>query len=553
MNKKLLLLLCVFFTCFSAVAQNRYAVQLTDKNNSPFSISNPLAFLSQRAIDRRNTQGIAITTHDFPVNPSYVSQIAATGATVINSSRWLNTVTIETSSAAVLAAVNALPFVQQVYNVGRMASPFRTTDKFTFETPYPLATATKNSSSVLSFNYGPSENQIAMLGGDILHDQGKTGQGMVIAVIDAGFFNADNMIVFDSLRNQNRLLGTWDFVDQNNMVYDDHAHGTYVTSIMAGNWPGNLVGTAPHASYWLLRSEYAPTETLMEEFYWAAAAEFADSAGADIINSSLGYYEFDDPNQNHTYADMNGITTPVSRAAAAAASKGIIVCNSAGNEGASNWNYIIAPADADSIVSVGAVNDQQLYAWFSSNGPTSDGRVKPTVAAQGEGTFVADLSNNGVFAGNGTSFSSPVIAGMMACLWQCNPNATNLQVIEALKQSASQFSNPDTNLGYGIPNMPIACQILASLSVPENEMKDLLLLGQNPFTFSLDFTFRAARSHSMQVLISDLSGKTVYRNLFRIVPQLSRNFSIRPELAPGVYLLSIVTESGILNRKVVKL
>ncbi len=419
MNKKLLFLISAFLFIIHAFAQDRYAVQLTDKNNSPYSISNPLAYLSQRAIDRRTAQGIAITSHDFPVNPSYVSQIAATGATVINTSRWLNTVTIETSSPAVLAAVNALPFVQQVYNVGRMADPNKVKDKFVFETPYPLAAASKNSSSVLSFNYGPSQNQIAMLGGDILHNQGKTGQGMVIAVIDAGFFNADNMIVFDSLRNDNRLLGTWDFVDHNAQVYDDHAHGTFVTSIMAGNWPGNIVGTAPHASYWLLRSEYAPTETLMEEFYWAAAAEFADSAGADIINSSLGYYEFDNPAQNHTYVDMNGKTTPVSRAAAAAASKGIIVCNSAGNEGASNWNYIIAPADADSIISVGAVDDQMNYAWFSSNGPTSDGRVKPTVAAQGQGTFVADLSNNGVFAGNGTSFSSPVMAGMMACLWQC--------------------------------------------------------------------------------------------------------------------------------------
>lgn len=553
MNKKLLFLFSAIFFCLHASSQNRYAVLLTDKNNSPFSISNPLAFLSQRAIDRRNTQGIAITSHDFPVNPSYVNQIAATGASVINTSRWLNAVTIETTSPAVLAAVNALPFVQQVYNVGRVSNPNRGKDKFAFETPYPMAAATKNSSPVLSFNYGPSQNQIAMLGGDVLHNQGKTGQGMMIAVIDAGFFNADNMIVFDSLRNDNRLLGTWDFVDNNPQVYDDHAHGTFVTSIMAGNWPGNIVGTAPHASYWLLRSEYAPTETLMEEFYWASAAEFADSVGADIINSSLGYYEFDDPVQNHTYSDMNGITTPVSRAAAAAAAKGIIVCNSAGNEGASNWNYIIAPADADSIISVGAVDDQMNYAWFSSNGPTSDGRVKPTVAAQGQGTFVADLSNNGVFAGNGTSFSSPVMAGMMACLWQCNPNATNLQVIEALKQSASQFSNPDTNLGYGIPNMPVACQILASLSIPENELKDRLLIGQNPFHSLLDFTFFPASSKSIQVLLTDISGKIVYSNNFQVIPQLSRNFSIQPDIISGIYLLSIVTENGAVNRKVVKL
>jgi hypothetical protein len=552
MKKFTVILFTVVFAGLTVSAQDRYAVQLTDKNNSPYSVSNPLAFLSQRAIDRRNKQGIPITPHDFPVNPSYVSQIAATGAVVLNTSRWLNTVTIETSSAAVLNAVNALPFVQQVYQVSRLSGPLKTHDKFSFETPFPVAATNKNNAT-LSFNYGPSLNQIAMLGGEVLHNQGKTGQGMVIAVIDAGFFNADNMIVFDSLRNQNRLLGTWDFVDNNNQVYDDHAHGSFVLSIMAGNWPGNIVGTAPHASYWLLRSEYAPTETLMEEFYWAAAAEFADSAGADIINSSLGYYEFDNPAQNHTYADMNGKTTPVSRAAAAAASKGIIVCNSAGNEGASNWNYIIAPADADSIISVGAVDDQMNYAWFSSNGPTSDGRVKPTVAAQGQGTFVADLSNNGVFAGNGTSFSSPVIAGMMACLWQCNPNATNLQVIEALKQSASQFSNPDTSLGYGIPNLPLACQILASLSVAENDHPGSLIINQNPFSSSLDIAYYSDGSHALQMLITDLSGKTVFSKSFSLNPQTWHQFSVRPEIASGVYILRMETEKHSIKRKVIKM
>jgi hypothetical protein len=291
----------------------------------------------------------------------------------------------------------------------------------------------------------------------------------------------------------------------------------------------------------------------MEEFYWAAAAEFADSAGADIINSSLGYYEFDNPAQNHTYADMNGKTTPVSRAAAAAASKGIIVCNSAGNEGASNWNYIIAPADADSIISVGAVDDQMNYAWFSSNGPTSDGRVKPTVAAQGQGTFVADLSNNGVFAGNGTSFSSPVIAGMMACLWQCNPNATNLQVIEALKQSASQFSNPDTSLGYGIPNLPLACQILASLSVAENDHPGSLIINQNPFSSSLDIAYYSDGSHALQMLITDLSGKTVFSKSFSLNPQTWHQFSVRPEIASGVYILRMETEKHSIKRKVIKM
>jgi hypothetical protein len=531
-------------------AQNRYAVQLTDKNNSPYSVNNPLAFLSQRAIDRRIKQNIAITEHDFPVNPAYVMQIAATGATVLNTSRWLNTVTIETSDPAVLAAVSSLPFVQMVYNVGRPLPPKK--EKFSFQRQGLIPAVSSYSTTPLAFDYGPSLNQIAMLAGHLLHSQGKTGQGMVIAVIDAGFFNADNMMVFDSLRNDNRLLGTWDFVDHNAQVYDDHPHGSFVASIMAGLWHGNLVGTAPHASYWLLRSEYAPTETLMEEFYWAAAAEFADSAGADIINSSLGYYEFDDPQHNHTYADMDGKTTPVSRAAAFAASKGMIVCNSAGNEGASNWNYIIAPADADSIISVGAVDDQQNYAWFSSNGPTYDGRVKPTVSAQGQGTYVADLFNNGVFAGNGTSFSSPLIAGLVACLWQCNPNATAQQVIQALIQSSSQFSSPDTLLGYGIPNVALACQILAALSVQETSYDNPLQVYGNPFQSHLEFVYYPLQSERLTIEISSVDGRLLWRQNTVTTAGQPLRLSLAFPFSRGLYFLTLRNRDQTIVQKIIK-
>ncbi|MCC6385681.1 MAG: hypothetical protein IT241_11050 [Bacteroidia bacterium] len=301
-----LAILSLLFLSNNLYGQNRYAIFLTDKNNSPFSFTIPLDYLSQRAIDRRIKQNIPIDSSDFPVNPSYISQIAAAGATVLTASRWLNAVTIEVPGSSVLNTIYSLPFVKLGYAVNRNAnSVYSTKDKFKMENTLHSEQSRKipEDNKVSSFDYGPSYDQIAMLNGDMLHNSGKTGQGKVIAVIDAGFFNADNMIVFDSLRNQNRLLGTWDFVDQNSMVYDDYAHGTYVLSIMAGNWPGNIVGTAPHAEYWLLRSENAFSETPMEEFTWAAAAEFADSVGADIINSSLGYYEFDNPSQNFIYAD----------------------------------------------------------------------------------------------------------------------------------------------------------------------------------------------------------------------------------------------------------
>jgi serine protease AprX len=562
MLKKSFTFITSFLICFQSFSQDRYVVQLTDKNNSPFSISNPSAYLSTRSIQRRANQNITVNISDLPVNPSYISGIANTGAAIIGHSKWLNTVTIETTSTSVLNAVNALPYVNNITNVGRIAQPNKDNVKNKFSKEILLKEKTilsadnkiSSSNQTSSFNYGPSLNQIQMLGGDMMHNNGYTGVGMQIAVIDAGFYNADNMVVFDSLRANNQILGTWDFVSNDTNVYDDDAHGSECLSLMGGNWPGNIVGTAPKASYWLLRSEDAPTENIIEEYNWAEAAEYADSAGADLISTSLGYTEFDDPAQNHTYADLDGNTTPITIAEDFAAAKGMIAENSAGNEGTSPWHYISAPADADSNIATGAVDDQGNYVSFSGAGPTPDGRIKPNVMAQGEGTYVADVWNIGVSQGNGTSFSGPLITGMAACLWQCHPTATNMQIISAIEHSASLFNNPDSLTGYGIPDFPAACIYLGEITNTSLHGDNLLISGSNPFNKSLEFTFYSDSNQTIDIRLYDLLGNIVYSqsDTYNVIAFKKKYFIDANNFSKGIYILQVVSEKGIFSDKVMK-
>ncbi|MGL5889958.1 MAG: S8 family peptidase, partial [Bacteroidia bacterium] len=506
--KKLLLVVLILAAANEMQAQTRYWIQFTDKGNSPYTLANPSAYLSPRALNRRTAQGLAIDSLDLPVTPSYIDSVLATGVTVRARSKWLNGVVIITSDTNAVNQIEAFPFVQGAVNVALRTAAADVQDKFAEESitaALPSAQRNLNVSSTM-LSYGSSLNQIDMIGGVCLHNSGYKGAGMVIAVIDAGFNNADNMTAFDTLRAYNRILGTWDFVEGNASVYEDNTHGTYVLSCMGANLPGDLVGTAPEASYWLLRSEDAPTENIVEEYFWASAAEYADSVGADIINSSLGYTTFDDTAQNHTYADMNGNTAPSTRAADFAASRGMIVCNSAGNSGSNAWFYIGAPADADSILAVGAVDPSGNYASFSSRGPSSDGDIKPDVAAQGQNTVVASTSG-GTFTGNGTSFASPVLCGLVACLWQAHPTMNNVQMMDVIKQSANQYSAPDTYLGYGKPDFCAANLSLSNTPAPSPTTDERLISGPNPFGSVMSFSFFSATDQWLQITVTDATGR----------------------------------------------
>ncbi|MDQ3192396.1 MAG: S8 family serine peptidase, partial [Bacteroidota bacterium] len=332
-------------------APGKYWIQFTDKTNSPFSLSTPNQFLSSKAIERRINQHIPLIENDLPVNQSYIDSVSGAGALIINRSKWFNAVTIATSDSAVLSTIAAFSFVKQIRGVQRIVSTDRREEKFFLEQSKNMSFCEPTLDSTY---YGFSLNQIQMLAGDKLHFEGYKGAGKIIAVLDAGFSGVDTIGAFDNLWENNRILGTRDFISKDTMVFEDHAHGMYVLSVMGGWIPGKLIGTAPEASYWLLRTEDAGSEYIVEEDNWVAAAEFADSAGVDIINSSLGYTTFDDPSHDHTYADMDGNSTRITIGADIAASKGIIVVNSAGNSGASPWNYIGAPADGFNVLAVGA-------------------------------------------------------------------------------------------------------------------------------------------------------------------------------------------------------
>jgi len=509
------LLLILSFAAISQVAPTKYFVRFTDKNNSPYSIDNPSEFLSQRAIDRRQIQGIAIDETDIPVNPAYLNGVAGTGAVLLNPTKWLNGVTVFTIDPSVIDAINALPYVANVIlsavdNTGeQIEKSFFKNEIYDDSQVYNY----KQGNETGAFDYGMGLNQIQMLGGDVFHEMGYRGQGKVIAVLDAGFINANTLPVYDSLWQNNQVLGTHDFVRGGEVQFDAHPHGTMVLSCMGGNIPGELIGTAPKASYWLLRSEDTGSEYLIEEYNWVSAAEFADSVGADVINSSLGYTVFYDPTQDHTYADMDGNTTPVTNGADMAAKKGILVVNSLGNEGSGSWYYLNAPSDGDSVLGIGAVDGGGNIASFSSHGPSYDGRVKPDVVAQGSGVYVADPNGGFTFSG-GTSFSSPILAGMAACLWQANPSLNNMQIADAIRQSADRYLNPDDMYGYGLPDFVLANNILTVINGPEGES---VVVNVYPNPFKEIFTINAARMQGSKgagqtagvLEISDISGRLI--------------------------------------------
>ncbi|MDZ4204804.1 MAG: S8 family serine peptidase [Bacteroidales bacterium] len=557
----------IFFYAFLAVslietyAQPQgpaYVVKFANKNNSPYTINNPSAFLSPAALNRRLSQGIAIDPGDLPVTPSYIEAITQAGAQIAAVSRWFNTAAVWINNPAIIQTIEAMPFVVSVISMDSPGKSMTKQDwfnKLLFNEDEALAVPSGLTSKAVNanyYNYGDAYNQISMVSGHILHNQGFSGQGMVIAVLDAGFRRVDVNPVFDSLRLENRILGSRDFVQPGNNVYNPniHTHGTNVLSIMAANISGQMVGTAPKASYWLLRTEDALAEYLMEEYYWVAGAEFADSVGAWVINSSLGYTTFDNPYQNHTYAHMNGNTAPSTRGGDIAASKGILVINSAGNSGLDSWYYIGAPADGDSVLAIGAVNASGIYATFSSKGPSSDGRVKPDVSAQGQGTTISN-SLGTITSGSGTSFSSPVVAGVAACLWQTNLNRTNMQVAQSIKKSSSQYNNPDAFLGYGIPDFQLASLLLRKADDSVNDSKITTSVFPNPFN---DFFWVSTFGLSNSILIVRISDATGKNMLVREASGQSNYLKVDglSHLGSVLYIIHVTTSSGTATRKLLK-
>jgi subtilisin family serine protease len=378
--------------------------------------------------------------------------------------------------------------------------------------------------------------------GEYLHNKGFHGEGMLIAIIDAGFYHYKTLPAFDSVNLKNQVVETHDFVANEASVNEDDPHGMMCFSIIAANLPGRFVGTCPNANFLLYRSEDVSSESPVEEQYWIAAAERADSAGADVISTSLGYSTFDNPVFNYTYADMNGRTSMIAKAATIAARKGMIVLAAAGNDGNNSWHFISTPADADSILAVGAVDASGTPAAFSSYGPSSDGRVKPDVASVGKGTIVSDISG-GVASGNGTSFATPNLAGLVTCLWQAFPDFTNMQLIKAIEKSSSIFNSPDNHIGYGIPDFQKAYEDLLQQRILKNATAILgtqfIKVYPNPFKNNFTVLIKPLSTSTGIFKLFDAAGKLYFSrqvSLQQDVIQLI-SFDKMQALEKGLYIL----------------
>ena len=421
-----------------------YRVSLTDKAGTPYSFDHPTRFLSRRAVERRKRQRLPIDSTDLPVSSQYVRLIKKKGISIIGKSRWQNTVLIRLKDSTLVNDIRQLPCVKDCHLV------WLAPDSITPETRTKYHDHFEPHDSIANEIYGKAADQIYNLKGDQLHRAGFLGNGMMIAIIDGGFKNADRIPELQKID----IRGWYDFVSPDNpQLFSETDHGTKVLSIMGTYHPHVFIGTAPKACYWLLRSEDQQTEQEVEEDYWTMAAEFADSVGCDVINSSLGYSEYDHKWMSYQQWQLDGKTAFISRSAGMLAQKGIVLCNSAGNSGMGPWKKISVPADADHILTIGAISDIETLriAAFSSVGPTQDGRIKPDVVALGAPTSV--ISGRGTITSSmGTSFSSPVVCGLMACLWQAMHDKTAEEIIEIIRRTGHNYQHPDNIYGYGVPD-----------------------------------------------------------------------------------------------------
>ncbi|AFK02592.1 peptidase S8 and S53 subtilisin kexin sedolisin [Emticicia oligotrophica DSM 17448] len=510
MKIKLLLIFLLGCTCFSSLhaqIKYKYLVLLKDKINSPYSVNNPLSYLSQKAIDRRFKQGIKITTNDLPPNPAYIDAIKQTGATVIYKSRWMNAVLVEATETQknTILSLNSVKSIE--FNRPLKQARARTNkDKFTFET-------------VETLNYGDATAQIQLLGADVMHNQGFHGEGILVALLDDGYLNVNTSTCLQHLVQQNKILKVYDFVDNDNSVYEQGGHGTSVLSTMAGFIENQIIGPAFGASFALFRTEDNSSETPLEEANWLFAAEMADSVGADIISSSLGYSTFDNSADDYTPSMMDGKTALSTRAADFAAATGMVVVVSAGNSGDDpSWQIITAPADADSVLAIGAVSRSGVYAFFSSIGNSADGRIKPDVVAVGSGTALCNTSGT-TSTSNGTSFSAPLVAGLVAGFWQAFPYLTAQEVIQCIRKSGHQFASPTIQLGYGYANFSrasTAAQSEYSLTAiePSHDIVSVSILPSNKLEITLKFSNQLINNNLRIGFIEQSSNQIIYQDTF---------------------------------------
>ena len=506
-------------------------IYFSDKENVEASINNPISILTQEALDRKALHSVVIDARDVPVTEAYIQEVKnSPGITYWAKSKWMNCVYVQ-GTVNDLEALLDLPYVVGIEYADK---------DLNFPNPQPVSDKFKvlaDPQSRVEYNYGAAANQIEMISGDYLHQQEFTGEGMIIAVMDSGFPNFTSNPGFAHIVDNGRLLGTFDFYSRTTDVTGTGSHGIQTTSDIGGYLDNQFAGTAPDASFYLFRTEYGPSENPREEAWWVEALERADSLGVDVVNTSLGYQAYDNANYDHSYEDLDGVTTFAARGANLAYEKGMVLVTSAGNQG-NSFGTVATPADAIGLLAVGAVNNLGNYVSFSSRGPTVDGRIKPDVMAKGQSAAV--ISSSGVVDfSNGTSFSSPIMAGAVSCLWQAFPETTNAELMQVVRESAHLFNNPTDQMGYGIPNFELAFNTLTLLAQNDHLLKRQAALSPNPV------------NESFSVL---LPSEVDYAQLevYNVLGQFIESLEVRASQSQipvthwnkGAYLIKLILPSG---------
>ncbi|WP_026951527.1 S8 family serine peptidase [Algoriphagus mannitolivorans] len=537
---------------FHAEAQNRYAVYLKYKPQSGFTLANPQAYLTPKAIQRRQKEKLAIDSLDLPVSEKYIELLRKSSNHILYNSKWLNA-SILVADQAQINTIKTFPFVDKVVYVApgfyqppgsRILTDQEGPVQDPLKTQHPKW---KNREATAAANTYDFQNQL--IGIDKMHQEGFTGKGITIAVFDAGFPGVNTASPFAYLINNKKIIAQKNTVKPwQKEVFTDHPHGTNVLSLIGANEPGKLVSGAYDAEYILVITEDVFTEYWIEELNWVRGAEFADSLGVDIINSSLGYIDFDDASMTYQTKDLDGKTTIIAKGAKIASDKGILVVNSVGNYGSAGASSLISPADVKEVLSIGSVTQQLTVSGFSSRGPTADGRIKPDLAAFGNSPVLV-LSNGAIGASSGTSFSGPQVAALAGGLWGAKPEWTRAELVENLLRSASQFEKPDNLLGYGIPDFFKAYygEILSVEDVEDIEWK----IFPNPISegeLSIYFGIGLA----CELRLFDSSGKAVLESGLER-PNIKTPYKI--DLAgftPGLYLVQLREGSLIKQTKLIK-
>jgi serine protease AprX len=560
-----LFFIILFFLFQHASAQEfKYLIRFKNKNNNGFDLSSPGSFLSEKSIQRRQKQRIGFDSTDLPITQVYVDSILSIPSVqILNKSRWFNQLLISLPDTTLLQQITQFSFVFAVAPVNNnLIKKISGSISVNSRHSIPSRTVSENTNSVSattgSYEYGYSFPQIHIHNGEFLHNLGFHGESMTIAILDDGFNNYLNNPAFETMRNEGRILGTYDYVNLKTSVNEEDVHGADCFSIIAANVPGTMVGTAPAACYWLFKTEDINSESPVEEQNWVAAAEFADSVGADLITTSLGYDYFDDSVYNLNYAERNGHTSLITRAANFAVAKGMIVTASAGNSGyeTSEKKYVICPADGDSVYAVGSVDFSGQIAGSSSWGPNASGQIKPDGVSVGSGTFFIGPDGS-INSGSGTSFANPNLAGLIVCLWQAFPEFSSSDIRTAVHLSSSQYSNPDDRYGYGLPDFEKAYQILLNKRlVALNQLagSNWIRVFPVPFRETLNIFLHPSMTGQATIQLMDVSGKIFQSETISVVTDQLQlvNISIRQALSTGIYFIRYTDQQHSTTLKLMK-